>query len=146
MVVSFKSKNTYSEVFELLKYVDRNDLDKIPIDILNAIKDNRNKDYEPKIDFSNLKNCISDEAAALYVGLCKKYIVQDKSEIQGINKVLYENEIKKNAKTDYAVFHTEDESKNESTESLVVYKESSIRKIINRLKSIFRSGGKKRGN
>ena len=70
-----------------------------------------------------------------------------------INKILYENEIKQNKGVKYDIFNntnasekniTEDEK--EQNKELVVYKENIIQRVINKLKSIFRSGAKTRGN
>ena len=54
-MLSIETKNSYSEVFELLKYTNRKDLEKIPIDLIEAIKENRNIDYSPKIDINNMQ-------------------------------------------------------------------------------------------
>ncbi|MBR3003170.1 MAG: hypothetical protein IKF38_06445 [Clostridia bacterium] len=152
-MISLQTRNAYSEVFEVMKSIDRNDLDKIPMDILIAIRDNRNEEYVPKIDFENINQSLSKKALALYIGLYRKYIVQDKEELQAINRVLYENEIKKNKGIKYDVFNNTNaneknitEDKKEPNNELVVYKESIIQKVINILKSIFRSGGKNSGN
>ena len=153
MTVPLETRNAYSEVFELMKSIDRNDLDKIPMDILIAIRDNRNEEYVPKIDFENINQSLSKKALALYIGLYKKYIVQDKEELQAINKILYENEMKKSEKAKYDVFDKTNQNKENRAESkieqdkeLVVYRENFIHKVINKLKSIFRSGGKNSGN
>lgn len=152
-MLSLQTKNAYSEVFELMKSVDRNDLDKIPMDILISIKENRNEEYVPKIDFENINQSLSKKALALYIGLYKKYIVQDKEEVQAINKILYENEVKKSKDAKYDIFNKTNadeinvtEDKIEQNKELVVYEESFIKRIINKLKSIFKSGGKKSGN
>ena len=152
MMLSIQTRNAYSEVFELMKYVDRNDLDKIPMDILSLLKENRNKEYVPQIDFENMGQSISRKALALYIGLYKKYIVQDKSEVQEINKILYENEIKKSNSNEYNVFekvNIKEESKTESMtdqkKEIVPYKEGFIHRIINKFKLIFKSGGEKGG-
>lgn len=152
-MISIQTKNAYSEVFELMKSIDRNDLDKIPMDILIAIRDNRNEEYVPKIDFENINQSLSKKALALYIGLYRKYIVQDKEELQAINKILYENEMKKNKGNKYDVFNNTNaseknitEDKKEPNNELVVYKDNIIQKVINKLKSIFRTGGKNSGN
>lgn len=152
-MLSLQTKNAYSEVFELMKYVDINDLDKIPVDILISIKENRNKEYVPKINLENINQSLSKKALALYIGLCKKYIIQDKEEVQAINKILYENEVKKSKDAKYDAFNKTNvdeinvtEEKIEQNKEIVVYEESFIKKIIKKLKSIFKSGGRKSGN
>lgn len=50
------SRNVYSEVFELLGYMDKITVMKIPIEILNKIKKNKNDEYISKIDKNNIFN------------------------------------------------------------------------------------------
>ena len=42
------SANTYSEVFEVLSNMDKSIVMKIPLEILEIIKNNRNLDYQMK--------------------------------------------------------------------------------------------------
>ena len=46
----------YSEVYEILKYMDKQVVMKIPIDVLNNIKKNRDIDYKTKINPKDLFN------------------------------------------------------------------------------------------
>lgn len=148
-MISLQTKNAYSEVFELMKFIDRNDLNKIPMEVLITIKENRNEEYMPKIDLKNINQSLNKDALCLYIWLYKTYIAKDKNEVQAINKILYDNENKKNKEIKYDFFNkTNDnkESKTEESKELVVYKESFIKKIVNKLKEVFKSGGKKSGN
>ena len=131
---SLQTKNAYSEIFELMKYIDKNDLNKIPMDILITIKENRNEEYIPKINFENINESLSKKARALYIWLYKTYIVEDKNEKVAINKILYDNEIKKNKDISYNIFN----KNNEENQELVVYKENFIKKILSKIKEIFR--------
>ena len=57
------SKNTLSEVYEVLSYMDKETVMKIPLEILQYIKDNRNINYHTTIDKNdifNLKNITTD--------------------------------------------------------------------------------------
>lgn len=133
-MISLQTKNAYSEIFELMKYIDKNDLNKIPMDILITIKENRNEEYIPKINFENINESLSKKARALYIWLYKTYIVEDKNEKVAINKILYDNEIKKNKDISYNIFN----KNNEENQELVVYKENFIKKILSKIKEIFR--------
>lgn len=153
MTITLQDRNAYSEVFELMKYIDRKDLSKIPMDILEAIKENRNEEYVPKIDLENVNKSLSKDARALYIGLYKEYIVQDEKESQAINKALYDNKMKRRNEIKYDIFNKEkvnkeivEEKEIEKNKNLVVYKENFITRIINRIKLLFRSGGNKSGN
>lgn len=153
MTITLQDRNAYSEVFELMKYIDRKDLSKIPMDILEAIKENRNEEYVPKIDLENVNKSLSKDARALYIGLYKEYIVQDEKERQAINKAVYDNKMKRRNEIKYEIFNKEKvneemvkEKEIEQNKNLVVYKENFLTRIINRIKLLFRSGGNKSGN
>ncbi len=143
-MISVEIKNTFSEVFELMKLVDRNDLKKVPLDILNLIKRNRNKDYTPKIEFENINKTLSKEALALYIWLYKTYMIENKYEVQAINRILYNNEIDNQKNYKYNLFNKKCDTKEvKKEEKLIVYKESFISKILNKLREIFKIGGSK---
>lgn len=50
------NSNTYSEVYEILSYMDKSIVMKIPIEILENIKEKRNKKYVSNIDPYDLFN------------------------------------------------------------------------------------------
>ena len=50
------NRAVYSEVFEILKYMDKTDVMKIPIEILTKIKNNKDENYISKIDKNDLFN------------------------------------------------------------------------------------------
>lgn len=44
--------NSYTEVYTILSYLDENELKKIPKDVLEIIKENRNKEYSYSFDIN----------------------------------------------------------------------------------------------
>ena len=50
------TKIAYAEVFEILKYMDRNIVMKIPIDIVELFKRYKKENYESKIDINDIFN------------------------------------------------------------------------------------------
>ena len=57
------NSNTYAEVYEILSYMDKMTVMKVPIELLKIIKNNKNENYKTlvdKNDIFNMKN-ISDE-------------------------------------------------------------------------------------
>ena len=49
-------ENAYKEVFVILQELDEEEYNKIPIDVIETIKNKMNKEYEVKIDFDkNIK-------------------------------------------------------------------------------------------
>lgn len=141
-MLSIEVKNSYSEVFELLKNVDRKDLEKIPMNLLQTIKNNRNKDYIPQIDFNNIQNTLTKKAISLYVWLYLEYITNDIEEKREINKILYENEIKmqNNLKINNNIFNKIECIENTQ---MMIYNENFLKKIINKIKEFFKLKGKK---
>ncbi len=139
-MISLQTRNVYSEIFELLKHIDKNDLNRVPMDVLIVIKENRNVEYVPNIDFENINDSLSKRARAFYVWLYTTYMVQDKAEKDRIKKILYDNEMEKNKNISYDIFNKNKEKKNNKKDKeLVLYKkESFIKKIINKIKEIFK--------
>lgn len=45
-------RNAFTEVYEIISYLDESDYSKIPRDVINVIEENRNQDYEYYLDDS----------------------------------------------------------------------------------------------
>ncbi len=141
---TLQTKNSYSEVFELLKQINRNDLKNIPINLLETIKENRNKEYVPEIDLNDINKSLSKQAISLYMWLYLTYMVDSKEEKNKINNILYQNEIeeKDKLKLNKMFNKTPNSTKTEQNTQLVVYKTNIFKKFINKIKSFFKSKGK----
>lgn len=50
------TKIAYAEVFEILKYMDRNIVIKIPLDVVEIFKQNKKENYESRIDYNDIFN------------------------------------------------------------------------------------------
>ena len=50
------SADTYEELYEILSLMDKQTVMKVPIDILNTIKEQRNPKYETRIDKNDIFN------------------------------------------------------------------------------------------
>lgn len=163
MLKSLQIKNSYSEIFELLKYIDRSDLNKIPMKLLETIKENRNEQYVPNIDINDISNSLSKEAIALYMWLYLTYMTDSQDEKNVINKFLYLNEIEnqKRLKLNDDIFRKKADIKkineiepsidikkfdniesNKKNNSLMVIKTNILTKIINKIKNFFNRGKK----
>jgi hypothetical protein len=81
------SSNTYEEVYEVLSCMDKMTVMKIPSSILNKIKDNRNINYETKINKNDIFNeqNLSKEAVDLLCWLNYTYLI-DNEKKYSINK------------------------------------------------------------
>ena len=131
-----QTRNSYSEVFELLKYTDRNDLNKIPMNLLKTIKENRNEQYIPKINFNDINNSLSKKARSLYMWLCLTYITDSREEKERINKILYYNEIEPNIglKLNNNMFKKlSDNKETKENNQLVVYEQNIFKRLIDKI-------------
>lgn len=90
-----KNRNMYSEVFELLKNINREDLKNIPIGLLETIKENKNDEYIPNINYNDINSSLSQESRALYIWIYLTYILKDDEEKSQIYEMLQKNEIEK---------------------------------------------------
>lgn len=141
MIQTRIKRDTYSEVFELLKHINRRELDKIPMEMLQTIKENKNDEYKPNINFENLNNLMSKEAKELYIWLYITYMAESQEEKDRVRKILYENDMKANSnlKLNDDIFKKKTENKSEiENNSLVEYKQSFIQKIIKKIKMFFK--------
>ena len=88
-------RNAYTEVFEILKNMDRKLVMKIPIEIVKAIKDNRDLEYKVKIDKNDIfnKKNISKKALNILGWLKINYLAEKDEKIKLIQKYM-KNEIK----------------------------------------------------
>lgn len=67
------SSNTYKELYEILSYMDKITVMKIPMDMLQNIKNRKNNSYKTKIDKNDIfnENNVSRETIDL---LCYFYM------------------------------------------------------------------------
>ena len=90
-------RNAYTEVFEILKNMDRKLVMKIPIEIVKTIKDNRTIEYKVKIDKNDIfnKKNISKRALNILGWLQINYLSEKDEKMKLINKYI-KNELKNN--------------------------------------------------
>lgn len=133
------SRNTYEEVYEILSYMDKMTVMKIPKDILNNIKERRNKEFKTRInkdDIFNQQN-VSKEAIDILCWIDFNYWMNSsqKNEIEKWNyrKKVLEEEKKKNNYNYNDMFKKVDNLQNSLTEkkSLIIRKEHWYNKILN---------------
>lgn len=123
------SSETYEEVYEILGYMDKLTVMKIPEHILKKIKDKRNINYKTKVnkeDIFNEKN-VSKEAIDLLCWLDYNYWMDEnkKREVDNICKEKYiKSEIKKRDK-----YNPEEMFKNKQINSTIELSEQSIDKV-----------------
>jgi len=139
--------NAYKEVYEILKYVPKEDISKIPQEFLKLIKKNMNKSYDFKIneniDFIEEQEIMQETKTILaYIFLnywandvqketIKKKFKNDILEAENKRRELYNVDVFKNK-------NKTNENKTEKLEMIVYKKENIFIKIFNKIKRFFR--------
>ena len=146
-----KYTDAFTQVYVILNELDDEDYDKIPPEVVDAIRKNRNKEYQFKIDKSiDLKdNNLLPEARALLFKIYRDYLVSE-SQRQKILKMQNEErrkrELKKQQQYNSDIFankETETIQKSEleiQQQSIhpVLYKESIFKKLLNIIRGFFK--------
>lgn len=128
------SAKTYEEVFEVLSYMDKLTIMKIPQTILEKIANSRDKNFVTKIDkldIFNLNN-ISEETIKILAFLDYTYCME-KEKKDKYRKMYYNNTLNNSSnQNNYEVkFNSREssEEKKEEQKSIIKYKESIFKKI-----------------
>lgn len=147
-MVSVEYANAYSEVLEILKFISKEDYEKIPENKIELFELNSNKEYkfvynpEKTLDEQN----VSKRAKAIIGILFRDYwateVQREKIIRKQKNDRLILEEQKKSVYDVENIFkkrnlNNETEVKEEVTE-MIVYKESIIKKVINKIKRLFK--------
>lgn len=144
----FEYNKRLVEVDEILNYLPKEDLEKIPEDIRQLIKNNKDKDYIWKYDETkSLKEQnVSRDTIAFLSYLNMEYLLNDKQKefmekLHEINEKKLEEEKSKKYNSNNLFKQDEkivDEPIENKTESLVEQKENFFSKIIKAIKSFFK--------
>ena len=141
----------YTEVLEILKYMPKEDVDKIPREMIEMFENKKEKSYVFSVketdDFANLN--ILDETEAIFVNIFRDYWAtpEQKEKIiekQNYDKSVIEKEKMKKYNPD-KIFKKYEIPKtnigiveNKKETSLVEVKESFFSKFVNFIKNIFK--------
>lgn len=81
-MVNIRYKNAYKEVLEIMKYLPKKDLDKIPKEKIEYFERNQNvnHDFEFDVSVSLEKQNISREANSIILNLYNDYFLSDKQK------------------------------------------------------------------
>ena len=154
-MISVKSQNAMAEVLWYLKGINEEDIDKIPKDIINYIKQNASKDYICTFDYNKpLKDLdLLDETRGIIAILCYKYwcITKEQKEMYlkklNINEKHYQIEMNEKYNPNNLFKNnnqkSEDIQANENDTKMVEYKESILKKIFIKIKSMWKDFTKK---
>lgn len=149
-----KTKEIYSEVYEILNQMGDRFISKLPNKLFELIKNEKLDSYNPKynldvpLEEQNIKEDTIDMIALLYLN----YWCEDEEEKRELSKVFQENE-EKHQKELNEKYNTDNLFKNRKTEengkkevSLMKYKKSLFWMIIDKIKQILEEHKKEKGN
>ena len=138
------------EVDEILNYLSEEDLAKIPEDIRQVIKENKDKDYIWEYDETKTlkEQDVSRDTIAFLSYLNMEYLLNEKQKqyMQELHK-LNEKKLEEAKAEKYNVDdlfkrnasqqNEQKETENKQEQALVEYKESLFTKLINKIKNFF---------
>lgn len=140
-------KNAYTEVYTILQELDEEEYSKIPPEVIETIKINRNKEYEYGLDeeLELKEQPMLPETKAILFNLFRDYLATPEQKVKIIkmqNEARQKNEIKKKQRYQTDMLknrQTEKQIKPEhETMQMIEYKENILKKIFNKIKSFFR--------
>ena len=139
-------KNAYTEVYTILQDLNEEEYNKIPPEIIEAIRTNRNEKYEYDLD-ENLElkdHQMLPETKAILFNLFRDYLATPKQKekiIRMQNEERQKNELKKQQQYNVDVFanNAKENIKTKEKEQveLIEYKENIFKRILNKIKNFF---------
>lgn len=133
----------FTEVLEVLKNSEKSIISKIPVNFIDFLNKYKDKNYMVEIDFSdeNWDDKVKKETQALLALIYRDYIVsQEERERLLIEEREEQKRIEDEIREKYNADNLFKERVNNNTNNnveIVKYKESILKKLINKLKSIF---------
>ncbi len=138
-------KNAYTEVYTILQELNEEEYSKIPLEVIEAIKNNRNEEYEFELD-ENVElreQLLLPETKAILFNLFRDYLSTPKQKqviVKMQNEERQKNELKKKQQYNNDVFASlkkESTEKNEKAQ-IIEYNNNIFNKMLNKIKKIFR--------
>ena len=139
-------ENAYTEVYTILQELNEEEYKKIPPEVVEAIKENRNKEYEYELDdeLELKEQPMLPETKAILFNIFRDYLATPEQKAKVIrmqNEARQKNELKKQQMYNTNVFVNKLKENqtvnNNETMQIVKYKESIFKKILNKIKSFF---------
>lgn len=140
-------KNAFKEVYVILDSLVEEDYKKIPPELIETIYRNMNQDYKYELDeeqeLSTQK--MLPETKAILFNIFRDYLSTEEQKQKIIRMQKEErqkNELKKREQYNTDVFANKEQTNNPEIQkeqvSLIKYKENIFKKIINKIKNIFK--------
>ena len=148
--MDIKTKEIYSEVYQVLNLLENDYLNKLPDSLINMLREKRDVNYNPQYtaDIPLNEQNIKKETIFIIVLLYLNYWCKDEKEVLEVKKILKENEDKYQVEfrekyNPDNIFKNNIRETKEITQNvinettMILYKKSVFIKIINRLKNFF---------
>lgn len=143
-MVSLEYANAYSEVLEILRYISKEDYDKIPKDKIELFTANANKDFNFTYDVSKTldEQNVSKKAKTIIAILFRDYWATDVQREKIKAKEQYDRKIEEERNREKYnpnnLFKKNEDTKNveiiAENNQIIPYKESIFRKIFNKIR------------
>ena len=136
-------KNAYTEVYTILQELNEEEYNKIPLEVVEAIKLNRNEEYDYKLDdeLELKEQPMLPETKAILFNLFRDYLATPEQKIKIIrmqNEERQKNELKKQQKHSTEIFTNRQKEnivkQNNNETQIIEYKENLFRRMLNRIK------------
>lgn len=137
-------RNAYTEVYTILQELNEEEYNKIPLEIIETLKANMNKEYNYELDEEKelKEQPMLPQTKAILLNIFRDYLStpeQKEKIIKMQNEERQKNELKKKKKYDVNVFENKTKEKlkqtNNQENELIKYKKNIFTKIINKIKS-----------
>lgn len=143
--MNIKTKEIYSEVYQVLNLLGNEYIDKLPKSLFNMLEEKRNINYEPKYtEYLPLnKQNIKKETLSIIALLHLNYWCENANEKNELNQMFknnedrYQDELRKKYDPDNIFKKHVQENIIKNEVGLVEYKESIFKRLINKIKSLF---------
>ena len=139
-----KYKNAYTEVYEIIKQLDEEEHNKIPSEVIKAIEENRNTEYEFDLDEDiELKEQeLLPETKAILFNLFRDYLSTAEQKEKIIKMQVEErrkNEQNKSEQYNLDIFANKPKNRDIREEhiELIEYKENIFKRILNKIRQFF---------
>lgn len=138
-------KEVFAEVLEVLNNSNQNIIEKIPKKFITFLNENKDNNYNVKIDFSdvNWDNSVKPETQAILALVYRDFIASpiEREKLLAEEKeeqIKHENELRKKYDLDNLFKNKAPKVETIKNDTAVVkYKESVFQKILNKIKNIF---------
>lgn len=145
-MIDLKYSNAFTEVLEILKYISKEDYEKVPLEMIEIMEDNCSKDYfvEYNPDISLKDQNISEEAQTIIAILFRDYWATpyQKERIEAKEKYdleKLEEEKREKYNTDNIFKNKQEGTVRENTNLPIEIKEESFfKKLVNFIKKFFK--------